>query len=325
MTSQSLPATIPFVESLSKNNVTLARDKINTLQVNIGKLCNQACHHCHVEAGPNRTENMTNETVDVLLGLIQKSNSIKTVDITGGAPELNKNFRYFVEQLTLMGMQVIDRCNLTVLFEKGQEDLDLFLQKHKVQIIASLPCYSSSNVDKQRGKGVFGKSIDALQRFNSLGYGKENTDLLLNLVYNPVDDSLPPNQNILENSYKEKLKKDFDITFNNLFTITNMPIKRFAHMLTREGKINDYMQLLIDNFNIHAANNVMCKALVSIGYDGSIYDCDFNQMLELPVLNKNKSIFDLKSFDDLYGIINIENHCYGCTSGSGSSCGGSLV
>lgn len=309
---------------LNQHNASLYRSEIAVLQVNIGKLCNQACHHCHVEAGPNRTENMTTQTVNVLLDLIKNSKSINTVDITGGAPELNPNFRYFVNKLTKMGLKVIDRCNLTVFYEPNQNDLADFLKDHNVDVVASLPCYSSANVDKQRGKGVFGKSINALQKLNNLGYGKDNTNLVLNLVYNPTADNLPPNQSELEKIYKLKLKQDFDIEFNNLFTITNMPIKRFAHALQREGKLEQYMQLLLDNFNLSAIDNVMCKTQISIGYDGAIYDCDFNQMLEIPILDNNKTIFDISNFNDLCSKIAVDNHCYGCTAGSGSSCGGAL-
>lgn len=310
---------------VKESGVSLLRDKIKILQVNIGKKCNQACHHCHVEAGPNRTENMELRTIERLLDLLAKDSNIHTVDITGGAPELNPNFRYFVSQIRKMGKDVIDRCNLTVLFEKGQKDTAEFLAENKVQVVASLPCYLEDNVDGQRGKGVFGKSIDALLKLNELGYGKDSGDLVLNLVYNPVGQHLPPPQQKLERDYKEHLEKEFGIVFNNLFTITNMPIKRYAHMLQREGKMDEYMQLLVDNFNPIAADNVMCKELISIGWDGKIYDCDFNQMLEIPLNWTVCSVWDIQSFSDIDSKIALDKHCFGCTAGAGSSCGGALL
>jgi len=310
---------------VKESDVSLLRDEIKILQVNIGKKCNQACHHCHVEAGPNRTENMELKTIERLLELLAKDSNIHTVDITGGAPELNPHFRYFVSQIRSMGKDVIDRCNLTVLYEKEQEDTAEFLAENEVQVVASLPCYLEDNVDGQRGKGVFGKSIDALIKLNELGYGKEGTGLVLNLVYNPVGRHLPPPQQQLEKDYKKHLKKEFGIVFNNLFTITNMPIKRYAHMLQREGKMEEYMQLLVDNFNPVAADNVMCKELVSIGWDGYIYDCDFNQMLDIPLNWSIRSVWDIDSFVKVEPKIALDNHCFGCTAGSGSSCGGALL
>jgi radical SAM/Cys-rich protein len=290
----------------------------------MGKLCNQACHHCHVEAGPNRTENMTEKTVLRLLELLEKSPHIHTVDITGGAPELNPYFKMFVSGIKKMDKHVIDRCNLTVLFEKGQEKTAIFLAENDVEVVASLPCYSKENLEAQRGKGVFGKSIDALVLLNTLGYGQEDTGLFLNLVYNPVGAHLPPAQDQLEKDFKQHLKEDFNIDFNNLYTITNMPIKRYLHMLEREDKYEDYMQLLVDNFNVNAAKNVMCKNLISIGYDGQIYDCDFNQMLELPIKNK-QTIWDIGTFEESSKDIVLADHCYGCTAGSGSSCSGTTL
>lgn len=311
----------PFREKIRINGVKIQRQNLETLQVNMGKLCNQACHHCHVEAGPNRTENMTEKTVLQLLQLLEKSPHIKTVDITGGAPELNPHFKTFVRGIKKMNKHVVDRCNLTVLFEKGQETTAQFLAENKVEVVASLPCYSKENLESQRGKGVFGKSINALNILNTLGYGKDGSELLLNLVYNPVEAHLPPAQDQLESDYKKHLKEDFDISFNNLYTITNMPIKRYLHMLEREGKYEEYMQLLVENFNIKAAHKVMCKNLISIGYDGQIYDCDFNQMLELPI-HDGPNIWDIKHFDDVTKDIVLADHCYGCTAGSGSSCSG---
>jgi radical SAM/Cys-rich protein len=313
----------PFEQQCEDHNVLLKRKPISTLQVNIGKRCNQACHHCHVESGPERTENMTLPTIERLLLLIKNTPSINTVDITGGAPELNPHFRYFVKQIRKRNIAVIDRCNLTVLSEPGQEDTAQFLADQQVHIVASLPCYLEDNVNKQRGKGVFDKSIKALQQLNQLGYASDS-QLTLNLVYNPVGIHLPPAQMQLEADYKAHLKQQFNIEFNHLFTITNMPIKRFAHQLQREEKLDEYMQLLIENFNPQAANNVMCKDLLSISWNGEIYDCDFNQMLEMPIKSA-LSIFDIESFTKIENTILTDNHCFGCTAGSGSSCGGALT
>jgi len=314
-----------FESALREHNIHLQRKSVKTLQVNIGKRCNQACHHCHVESGPNRTENMELETVERLLELLSREPQIHTVDITGGAPELNPHFRYFASEIRKMGKQVIDRCNLTVLYEDGQEDTAEFLASNSIQIVASLPCYKEDNVDAQRGKGVFDKSISALHKVNNLGYGKEGSKLTLNLVYNPVGEHLPPEQKILEAGYKAHLKNEFGVEFNQLFTITNMPIKRYAHSLERDGKMKEYMQLLIDNFNPQAAAGVMCTELLSIGWDGQIYDCDFNQMLEIPLNWKSRNIWDVESFSGVESGIAVASHCFGCTAGSGSSCGGALL
>jgi radical SAM/Cys-rich protein len=314
-----------FEAALREHNIELKRDAIKILQVNIGKRCNQACHHCHVESGPNRTENMERETVERLLELLAKEPQIHTVDITGGAPELNPYFRYFVSEIRNMGKEVIDRCNLTVFFEEGQHDTPEFLKENGVQIVASLPCYKEDNVDAQRGKGVFDKSIAALEKLNSLGYGKEGSGRILNLVYNPVGEHLPPAQAKLEADYHAHLKDAFGIVFNQLFTITNMPIKRYAHMLKREGKIEEYMQLLIDNFNPQAAAGVMCTELVSVGWDGQVYDCDFNQMLEIPLNWEPRNLWDIDRFSNIDSGIAVASHCFGCTAGAGSSCGGALL
>ncbi|MCB0341603.1 MAG: arsenosugar biosynthesis radical SAM protein ArsS [Bdellovibrionales bacterium] len=318
-----LPA---FAVTAKKHGVSLGRRPIEILQINVGKLCNQACLHCHVEAGPKRTEVMEKPTFDRLLELLRGSDSIHTVDLTGGAPELNPHFFEFVAAVRAMGKEVIDRCNLTVLFEPGQEDTAGFLREHRVQVVASLPCYSQENVEKQRGRGVFDKSIRALQWLNSLGYGKSGTGLLLNLVYNPGGAFLPPEQKKLEQDYKQQLKDHFDIEFNNLFTITNMPIKRFLHDLERQNRLEDYMQLLLDNFNPQAAEEVMCRNLVSVGWDGQLYDCDFNQMLDLPLAFEKQSIWDIQSLTEIIDKpIALGDHCYGCAAGSGSSCGGALA
>ena len=315
----------PFGTTLSHHNITFQRLHINTLQVNIGKRCNQACHHCHVESGPNRTENMELATIERLLALLAEAPQIHTVDVTGGAPEMNPHFRYFVKEVHKLGKQIIDRCNLTILFEPNQEDTAEFLADNGVIIVASLPCYQKDNVNKQRGRGTFDKSIAALNKLNALGYGKPDSDLELNLVYNPVGEHLPPAQQQLEADYHQHLYDNFGIVFNQLYTITNMPIKRYAHALNRDGKLKEYMQLLIDNFNPDAANSVMCTELVSVGWDGQLYDCDFNQMLEIPLNDKRQSIWDIKSLNKVDQGIAIGNHCYGCTAGAGSSCGGALL
>jgi len=302
----------------------LMRGQVTTLQINVGKLCNQACHHCHVEAGPKRTEIMLPEVANRVLSLLAASPSIETVDITGGAPELNPNFLPLVLQSRALGRRVIDRCNLTVLFEPGQEDLARFLAANQVEITASLPCYTADNVDKQRGKGVFDKSIRALRLLNELGYGNPDSELLLNLVYNPLGTSLPPAQDKLEADYKEQLNKHFGIQFNQLFTITNMPIKRFAELLIREGRQNQYMSLLVNHFNPAAVEHLMCRSLVSVGWDGKLYDCDFNQMLDIETPGQ-RTIWDIKSFSEFGNTaIATGGHCFGCTAGAGSSCGGSL-
>ncbi|MBF97330.1 MAG: hypothetical protein CFH34_01591 [Alphaproteobacteria bacterium MarineAlpha9_Bin4] len=314
-----------FNKTLKENNINLLRKSVSTLQVNMGKLCNQACKHCHVEAGPKRTEMMDMNIISQILRLLKKTRSIKVIDITGGAPELNSNFKYFVRQLRKMQLHVIDRCNLTVLHEKGQEETADFLAKNHVEIIASLPCYTEQNVEKQRGKGVFVKSIKSLRSLNSLGYGKGNKNLKLNLVYNPLGAFLPPNQKNLESEYKKFLKSEFKIFFDNLFSLTNMPIKRFSHFLEKNNKLNAYMNLLYSNFNPNAAKSVMCKDLISVSWNGLIYDCDFNQMLEIPIASKFKNIFAINSFNEVTQKIATKDHCFGCTAGSGSSCGGSLI
>jgi radical SAM/Cys-rich protein len=248
------------------------------------------------------------------------------VDITGGAPELNDNFRYLVHAARELGHEVIDRCNLTVLFEKGQEDLAQFLGDERVTIIASLPCYSKDNVDKQRGSGVFDKSIAALQELNRLGFGKADSGLELGLVYNPLGAFLPSDQSKLESAYRRELFELFGIEFSRLFTITNMPIKRFLHQLERDGKYDEYMALLVDSFNPVAAAGVMCRDLLSLDWQGNLFDCDFNQMLDMPVLGTTRNIWDIESFDDFQGgAIATGSHCYACTAGAGSSCGGALV
>ena len=321
-----LPNSLPaFTKKIRDEKIKIRRRGVKVLQINIGKKCDLACHHCHVEAGPKRTENMNEETVNRLLELLHADNTIEIVDITGGAPELNPYFRRVAQSARKLGKTVYDRCNLTVLFEPGQEDTPEFLADNGIVVIASLPCYSPENVDQQRGKGVFDKSIRALQKLNSLGYGKPSSGLVLNLVYNPVGAHLSPPQAKLESDYRQRLNEHLNITFNQLFTITNMPIKRYVHYLRRNKLFNDYMQLLVNNFNIQAAANVMCTEMLSVGWDGQLYDCDFNQMLEIPLNNKPRTLWDITTLHDIPQGIAFDNHCYGCTAGAGSSCGGALT
>lgn len=295
------------------------------MQVNVGYRCNQTCLHCHVNAGPKRKEAMTRETVDLVLAYLCQSRA-ETLDITGGAPELNENFRYLVTEARKFGVHVMDRCNLTILNEAGQEDTAEFLAENQVEVIASLPCYLKDNVDGQRGKDVFDNSIAGIKKLNSLGYGQKNSELLLNLVYNPTGPYLPPSQHDLETDYKRELAK-FEITFNNLFTITNMPIARFGSTLISKNQFDDYMQLLKQSHQESNLDNVMCQSTVSIDWQGYVYDCDFNQMLGIPMPIANKSRPHLR---DLMGVklegnpIATADHCYGCTAGQGSSCGGAL-
>jgi len=303
------------------------RAEVSTLQVNLGYLCNLSCVHCHVNAGPTRTELMSLENIEEVLALLQRS-GIKTLDLTGGAPELNPHFRYLVSEAVKLGVHVIDRCNLTILFEPGQEDLAEFLAHNKVEIVASLPCYLESNVEEQRGKGVYSASIEAILQLNKWGYGFEESALQLNLVYNPIGAVLPPAQEVLEGDYKRELGTRFNIHFNQLFTITNMPIQRFGAVLLAQDQYTEYMQLLRDNFSDENLATVMCRNLLSVSWQGFIYDCDFNQMLQLPMLASDKlprHISQLGSTDELMGAeIVTGEHCYGCTAGQGSSCGGAL-
>ena len=307
--------------------IDLKRRPITTLQINVGKLCNQVCTHCHVDAGPNKKrENMDRRVAERFVELIKNEPTLKVVDLTGGAPELNPHFRYLVEECFARDVQVIDRCNLTVLFEPGQETTAKFLADHKVRVVASMPCYSRDNVDKQRGDGVFAKSIDGLKLLRDLGYGDEGTGLTLDLVYNPLGPFLPPAQGELEKQYKQQLQEDFGIRFNTLLCITNMPIKRFLFDLKRQNKYEEYMLLLAESFNQSAADNIMCRDLVSASWDGFLYDCDFNQMLDMPLGGRRTSIFDIESLSALQTrAISFDQHCYGCTAGAGSSCGGSTT
>ena len=301
----------------------IERNDLTILQVNLGYKCNQRCLHCHVNAGPNRTEMMNKINVDRVIHFA-KENNIKTVDLTGGAPEINKYFTYLIESCTRNGIHVIDRCNLTILNEKGMESLPIFLSDNKVEIIASLPCYKEQNVNKQRGKGVFESSIAALKKLNALGYGSSN-QLTVNLVYNPQGAELPPDQHKLENEYKLFLNENFGIKFNNLYTITNMPINRFGSILVSKNLFKDYMKLLKNSFSEKARENVMCKTMISVDPYGYVYDCDFNQMLNIPLSNNKIHISEVNQHYLRKRQIATADHCFGCTAGSGSSCGGSLV
>ena len=336
-----LAADDPFARRLAADGQTLMRDALTTLQLNLGKMCNLACHHCHVEAGPNRREIMTRATIEKILAWLdahRETLDLRTVDLTGGAPEMNPHFRDLVSALHARGLHVLDRCNLTILLEPAYEDMIDFLARHGVEIVASLPCYLEDNVDAQRGRGVYHDSIEALRRLNARGYGIDDA-LRLDLVYNPVGYGLPPDQASLEADYKRELAKRFDIRFHRLWTITNMPIRRFEHALRRDGKYDSYMGRLTDAHcgdNVHA---VMCRGLVSVGWQGSVYDCDFNQMLPLPiepttfteqndehlVEARSRKLWDYTPAQLIGRRIRTGAHCFGCTAGAGSSCTGALV
>ncbi len=298
---------------------------IDIFQINLGKMCNQVCNHCHVDAGPDRREIMTKETLQLCLDAIDKTNC-STVDLTGGAPEMNPNFRWFVEELSKKGKHIIVRCNLTIVVaNKKYNDLPEFFKKHKVEVVSSMPCYTKSNTDAQRGDGVFNDSIKALKMLNDVGYGKQGTDLVLNLVYNPGGASLPPSQEALELDYKKELKDGFDIEFNSLFAITNLPISRFLEFLVASERYDEYMNLMVDSFNPDAAKNVMCRNTISISWDGFLYDCDFNQILDLKVSVKGQHLSELNLSELENRNIIVNNHCYGCTAGAGSSCAGTIA
>ena len=298
---------------------------ITVLQLNVGKLCNQTCRHCHVDAAPDRTESMSRETGALCIAALAKS-EIPTVDITGGAPELNQNFRWLVEQARSLERHVMDRCNLSVLLLPAQADLAEFLAAHHVEIVASLPYYKVQQTDAQRGDGVFKKSIEGLQRLNQLGYGRPNSGLVLNLVYNPVGAFLPPKQDAIESQFRKELHKHHGIEFNRLYTITNMPISRFLEFLVESGNYDGYMERLANAFNPAAAAGVMCRYTLSVAWDGTLYDCDFNQMLNLPV--DQRAPGHIRDFNPMAlndRSIVTGNHCYGCTAGPGSSCVGSVT
>lgn len=301
----------------------VSRGKLDTLQVNLGYLCNLSCLHCHVNAGPQRTELMDRATVDSVLALLERA-AIETLDLTGGAPELNPHFRYLVAAARARNVRVIDRCNLTVLQEPGQEDLAAFLADCEVEITASLPCYDEDNVTAQRGKGVYQRSIEALQSLNALGYGDTR---VLNLVYNPVGPVLPPQQQKLEDDYRRELGERFGIRFTKLLTLTNMPISRFGAVLLAQQQLTPYMTLLRENFSEANLASLMCRHLLSVDWRGYLYDCDFNQMLDIPLLASDKwrHIDDVLVAKELEGsAVATAEHCYGCTAGQGSSCGGAL-
>ena len=320
-----------FIDNLKVNKCSMKttfpkikKESIDTLQINIGYKCNQACKHCHVNSSPSRTEMMSEKILDLIPKIIKKFN-IKTLDITGGAPEMNPNFKKLVLSLKNQDINIIDRCNLTIFFEKGYEDLPNFLAENKVIITASLPCYEKENVEKQRGSGVFDKSINAIKILNNLGYGKTNTELELNLVYNPINPTLPPAQDKLEKDYKKVLYEKYKITFNKLYTITNMPINRYADFLKMTGELEKYFELLAKNFNQQNLKNLMCKKTLSIDWEGQIYDCDFNQQLKLKSESGPKNLYELLNYSSSFNYpIAAKNHCFACTAGAGSSCGGSL-
>jgi radical SAM/Cys-rich protein len=315
-----------FAEKLAAHSLSLRRARPEILQVNVGKLCNLTCMHCHVNAGPKRKEFMTRKTVDRIINWLART-QIPTLDLTGGAPEMIPDFRYFIERVKVLApsRHMIDRCNLTILLQRGYGDLPEFLAMNKVEIIASMPCYSAKNVDAQRGEGVFDDSIAALQLLNSLGYGID-PELSLHLVYNPIGPFLPPAQEELEADFKRELGAQFGIMFNKLFTITNLPIGRFASYLRHNGKLEEYIQLLIDAFNPATISGLMCRNTISVGWRGEVYDCDFNQQLGMQWKNGTPIFLwdvDPESLENRE--IMTGDHCFGCTAGVGSSCGGAIV
>ncbi|CAH1787794.1 unnamed protein product [Owenia fusiformis] len=302
----------------------IRKQPINIFQINVGLYCNQACNHCHVESSPKRKEMMDRKTADKCLEVLANSPSVHTLDLTGGAPELCDQFRHLAKGARELGKTVIDRCNLTVLEEPGQEDLGEFLAENKIQVIASLPCYTAKNVNTQRGSGVFDKSISALRKLNSLGFGVEGSDLHLDLVYNPLGNYLPPPQEELAHQYKTEMMENFGVEFNMLFTMTNMPIKRFADFLYRRNELQEYLELLVRNYNIATIDNLMCRNHLNVSWTGELFDCDFNQQMSLGIHKENDkkglSVFDITSTKDLEGLVaNNDNHCFGCSAGMGSS------
>ena len=330
MTSQHPPPLVPFGSRVAVAlgaGAPLRRGPIDVLQVNVGKLCNQACTHCHVDAGPTRTEQMSRETAEACLRFLSGS-AIPTLDITGGAPELCPEFERLILGARALGRRVMDRCNLTVIFEPGKERLPAFFSENDVELVCSLPCYSRDNVDEQRGRGVFDKSIQALRILNEAGYGRPGTGLLLDLIYNPLGPRLPPPQAALEADFRQRLGSDFGIVFNRLLTLTNMPIARFAQALRRSGEYDAYFHLLSEHFNAATLDGLMCRSTLSVGHDGLLYDCDFNQMLGLAITGPSGAplpIQDAKPADLEGRAILVGDHCYGCTAGAGSSCGGAIT
>jgi len=315
-----------FGATLARHRISaLSRKSPATIQVNVGKLCNQACHHCHVDAGPRRTEQMTRATAERMIEVLAASPLVGTLDITGGAPELNPNFAIVVERARALGRRAIVRCNLTVTLEPGMEWLVEFYRRSGVELVCSLPCYTAENTDRQRGAGVFDKSIAALKQLNAVGFGRG--ELRLDLVYNPIGASLPPPQAELEAQYRDELARNFGIVFDRLLTIANMPIARFANQLRTTGSHSAYMSLLVNHFNPATVDGLMCRSLVSVGWEGRLYDCDFNQMLEIPLGDSVAStIWDIEDVGGLAGArIATRSHCFGCTAGAGSSCGGAIA
>lgn len=314
-----------FAEHLRERGLALRRGPVTTLQVNVGRRCDLACHHCHVEAGPKRREALDLRGAERVLALLEANPAVELLDLTGGAPELNPHFRLLVAGARRMGRRVIDRCNLTVLQLPGQQDTAGFLAEQGAEIVASLPCYGAANVEAQRGRGVFARSIEALRSLNALGYGRPGSGLVLNLVYNPLDDALPPPQAELEARYRSELQGGFGIEFHRLLTITNMPIRRFARGLARAGRLEAYQALLVNHFNAETLPSLMCRSLVSVDYDGRLFDCDFNLALGLP-LPGAPTLWDVEDLTSLAGHEIAQGaHCFGCTAGHGSSCGGALV
>ena len=323
MTERSAPF---FPGTLRQYGLALQRTQLEILQINLGKLCDLACQHCHVEAGPKRPEMMQTPAVERIFELLVSAPGVHTVDLTGGAPELNPHFRTLVRGARALGKRVIDRCNLTVLFRPGQEDTAEFLAAQGVNVVASLPCYNKETVERQRGQHVFEPSLRALHQLNALGYGRLDSGLELDLVHNPLGATLPPSQAMLEMTYRRELAERFGIVFNRLFTITNMPITRFLRLLEQEGEREQYMQTLLEAFNPQAALGVMCRNLLSVSWDGELFDCDFNQAVSLPLGRRRRSLWDITSLDEIEREpIAFADHCYGCTAGAGSSCGGSLI
>jgi radical SAM/Cys-rich protein len=318
-------AMLPRLNLQTSDFPALRRTKLQTLQVNLGYRCNQQCQHCHVNAGPKRREIMTDDTLDAVLDLLHRS-GIRQLDLTGGAPEIHPRFRDLVSQAGSMDVHVIDRCNLTVLSEPGQEDLAEFLATHRVEVVASLPCYLEENVDSQRGSGVFAASITGLRQLNAVGYGDAPGELPLRLMYNPLGPYLPPPQQALEDDYRARLAQ-YGVRFTSLLTLVNMPIQRFGSMLVSKGQFDDYMRLLRDSFAPPNLERVMCRELLSIDWRGFVYDCDFNQMLDVPVPQAVKKALHVRDLDPAQltnAAIAVADHCYGCTAGQGSSCGGAL-
>ncbi len=318
---------VPFQQKLEQSGLyPLKPTQAEIFQVNIGKMCNQTCKHCHVDAGPDRKEIMTKETMQQCIEVLKNNLQLKTIDLTGGAPEMIPNFRWFVEEIKKLNRHIIVRCNLTIILaNKKYYDLPLFYKQHNIEVVSSLPFYTQDRTDRQRGNGVFNDSIKVLQMLNAVGYGKDGAGLILNLVYNPAGAFLPPSQQALEIEYKQALLQRYGITFNNLFTITNMPISRYLDYLLTSGNYESYMEKLVSAYNPVAAANVMCRNTISVGWDGYLYDCDFNQMLELKVNSNGKHIsaFNINELNKREIIIG--QHCYGCTAGSGSSCGGAVA